>query len=159
VWTNGVQASCNSDPVALGSACLFSYSSTIVPTVTALSQSVVTAGDVLVITGTQFAPSTSGNVVTLGAATCNVTAASSTSITCVVPVAAAGEFPLVVTVLEGSRGYAALATDIPLIQYALSVTDVDTQQGSLCGGTRVTFSGVGFFPSTDSNQVCVWCYG
>ena len=51
VWTNGIQASCASDPVALGSTCYFGYTSSLTPTVSSVSRNTITAGDVLVIHG------------------------------------------------------------------------------------------------------------
>jgi hypothetical protein len=156
VWTNGIQAACGGSNVsltdALGAACYFQYRDDLTPVVTSVSPTAVAPGVVLTIVGSGFGAAVGDNVVTLGGVTpCAVTDASATQLVCTVGTGAAGEYPIVVSVTPGGRGIAALASDVPLLTYALAVSAASASVAGVCGGATVVLSGNGF--DLDGNSV------
>ena len=156
---------------AAASACSFTYSDALTPIITGISPGYdtapgvinVTAGAVLTITGTGFLDASDGgllaggNTVTIGGmntSTCNVTAASSTSISCIVPDVPAGVRLLTLTV-GGGRGIARLTSGvINSLLFEATVTSITPLTGSAAGGTRVTLYGTGLAtPQGNANTV------
>ena len=180
VTVDGIVGACA--PSNTTAFCTYAYLAAKTPTVTGVSATSVTAGDVLVITGTGFAPASAGvgrgvggtdlppsalNAVFLGgsaadvaagAVGCNVTLASATSLTCTVLNAVAGTYALRVVVLDGARGAAlpaANASALPTVTYTGRVAAIDPPRGSTAGGTALVVSGTGFFPAAANNTVLV----
>lgn len=114
------------------------YSTTVTPVVTSVNPSSGYQGTTVVVEGVGLI-GTNVTEVLIGAQLCNVTAATSTSITCTVGPTPAGEHAVYVTVhgkgtAAGSFNFSSLA----------SVSSLSTSQGSYGGGTVLGITGQGF---------------
>lgn len=87
------------------------------------------------------------NHVLIGGTRCNVSQATSTSLTCRVGHTWAGEHSVVVEVGHG-RGLAVNAPDVPRVTFSARVDSVSPVEGSTAGGTRVEIRGTGFSRSS-----------
>jgi hypothetical protein len=172
VVSNGLPAECDVHRFNASNysfACGFVYDDTITPTVTSVSTTSATAGDSLTITGTNFLTALDGsglraggsnipiwalNKVYLNDSLCNVTAASSTSIVCIVADAAYGSYELKVEVGLG-RGFARAVGGPFSVSYAMVVSSISPSSGSKAGGTLLTLSGTGFRAYASGNVVLV----
>lgn len=181
VYSNGILASCNS-PVfnnTDSNRCTFRYDNSLTPTVTTVSKTTVIAGDVIVITGTNFlVPSDGlragprGENITLsdlnkvyfgegidtydtgmGGGICEVTSATATQLTCTVKEGTAGTYPLRVEVGLG-RGFATSTVSSSIV-ISLDITSLTPVTGSQTGGTLLTIVGSGFHPIAANNTVTV----
>ena len=62
---------------------------------------------------------------------------------------------LEVLVQEDGRGRARVGAGVPLLRYALRVYSVSQVEGSVYGGTLVTFTGTGFDADIAGNEVAI----
>merc|ERR1719483_207686 len=126
--------------------CSFSHDSTLTPSLASVAGAVVDGSVELTITGTGFTTDSSDFVVTVGDLNCEVTAASSTEVTCTLEAGPAGVYD--VSVVVKSRGVAAQPGSGQLThEVSLEIFSNTPTEGSLGGGTTVTVSGSGF-PAT-----------
>lgn len=173
VKTHGILAACNTTNFnASNMACAFRYDAALTAYITGVSATTITAGDVIVINGTGFLTASDGygkgiggtdvpiwqlNKVWFNSSLCNVTAASSTSLTCVVNHGAAGTYPVRVEIGFG-RGFALTNSSdgSPFyVTYPLRVDSISPTSGSHAGGTVITISGTGFQANAANNTVTV----
>jgi hypothetical protein len=99
-----------------------------------------TGGTSITITGEYFRASAS---VLIGMVVCNVSAVTSTSITCTTNVGSAGSYAIKVTNTDGQFGESAS----PIFTYRAepSLTSVSPDSGPLAGGTLLTLTGTNFY--------------
>ncbi|MDP2342579.1 MAG: IPT/TIG domain-containing protein [Deltaproteobacteria bacterium] len=103
------------------------------------AQADAAGGTVVTLTGTGFVD---GDVVTFGGIPCTAVAvASPTSLTCTLPIGAAGLVDVTVTGPDGQR---AVRSDGFLFEQPLSVLGVKPSRGAYTGDVFVTISGTGF---------------
>jgi len=122
----------------------FTYNVTGTPTVTSISQNVVTmSGGQLTIVGTLFG--TSSIVVLIGTTSATLISSSTTQIVVTLPSLAPGLYQVFVST---ANGYARPSFQI---EYRFYVQAVSPQVGSLYGGTDVYVQGEGFDNSTTVN--------
>jgi IPT/TIG domain/PA14 domain len=108
VTSNGISSMCDHTGVnaSLGVfPCTFRYDDSLTPSIISVSSNSITAGTVLTITGAGFIADPNLNKVYLNTSFCNVTAATTTALTCTVLAAPAGSYDLRVEVGNG-RGFA-----------------------------------------------------
>eukprot|EP00058_Branchiostoma_floridae_P026715 XP_002612206.1 hypothetical protein BRAFLDRAFT_108902 [Branchiostoma floridae] len=130
-------------------------------TVTSLSPTHGTAGETITIQGTGFSTTTCENEVLIGGYSCDVTSATSNSITCTVN--PGSDMPvgtyLPVSVNIKNRGYARMATPggekSRMFALLPKVMSVSPEQGSTEGGAQLTIIGSGFASSADSTTCTV----
>ena len=181
VTVNGMQAACppditpnpygEGDSSALGTntqRCAFKYANATTPVVldvmsasyTGAGTVSVTEGDAITLLGTGFGATAASNRVTIGNATCTVTAATPSRINCTVGHGAAGAAAIgvVVSAVDGSRvapGRADVAVGAPAVVYTARIDSMSRLAGSHAGGTLVTITGTGFFAEAGANNVTV----
>merc|ERR1719483_1010979 len=126
--------------------CSFSHDSTLTPSLASVAGAVVDGSVELTITGTGFTTDSTDFVITVGDLNCEVTAASSTEVTCTLEAGPAGVYD--VSVVVKSRGVAAQPGSGQLThEVSLEIFSNTPIDGSLGGGTTITVSGSGF-PAT-----------
>jgi hypothetical protein len=125
----------------------FTYSSSSTPTITSISPTSGTAGQSLVISGSNFVNGQTS--VTIGGTTCTIVSISSSSITCTVASSPAGNQAVIVSVSSTGKSNSNI-----LFQYALQVSTTSPSQGSYGGGQIVTVNGDGFNTSSISVTIC-----
>jgi hypothetical protein len=125
----------------------FIYSLGSTPTISSVSPTSGTAGQILTISGANFVNGQTS--VSIGGTTCAVVSVSSTSVTCTVSSSPAGSQPVVVSVTSTGISNA----DIQF-QYALLVTSAAPSRGGYGGGQIVTVTGDGFNTSSISVTIC-----
>ena len=125
--------------------CGFTYTPTLTPTVSYISPTSATNGDIIQIYGRGFSANvTDENFVRFGAIDCNVTSSSGELIECTLGVGVAGNHTLHLHVL--SSGVA--ETDGIKLQYQVEVRSVSVNEGSDAGGTEIVIMGTGFVPQS-----------
>lgn len=136
---------------------MYTYNASATPAVTSVTQ---TATAVTVGMEGIDELSESNLTVTVGGGDCSITSFGTTSITCTVDAAltaTVGEYPVVVH--AAGLGFAVagsgLAPSDLAFARALSVSGVDTSQGSFGGGVSLVVSGSGFHASPRENSVTV----
>ena len=157
VTTNGIASTCDIQAqTGTPSACAFVYNASLTPIVTAVAPAMASEGTTVTITGAGFlVNSTAGmpsalHSVSFNGSNCNVTAATLTTLTCVMGPGPAGSY--LPSVLVGlGRGLAAVS-GMPLLSIPVIVSSVSPRQGSLAGGLLLTITGNGFFASGDARQ-------
>ena len=136
----------------VNSSIQFEQSSQSTPTVTQLDRHSATGGDQIVITGTKFGSNISAVQVQIVSCldnfdtsstrnTCSVSSVTDTSVTCTLPVKAAGRFNL--HVLIYGRGFASTMGDNS-ISYSLTIHSFSPLSGGRGGGVTMTIDGDGF---------------
>ncbi|XP_066276424.1 fibrocystin-L-like [Branchiostoma lanceolatum] len=154
---------CPEDPPTASSDSQFTFAfrDCLTATVTSLGPTHGTAGETITIRGTGFSTSTCENEVLIGRYSCDVTSATTNSITCTVSPGSTmpvGTY-LPVSVNIKNRGYARMAVfgGEASRMFALmpEVTYVSPEQGSTEGGTQLTIRGSGFASSVDSTTITV----
>lgn len=129
----------NTDTQAGTGTNLYTYQAA--PTVTSVSPTAgaLAGGSTLTITGTGFL---TGATVAIGGTTCtSPTVGSATSITCTLPSKSAGAYSVSVTNSDTQNGSLSSAYTY---QPAPTVTSLSPSTGSVAGGTSVTITGTGF---------------
>ena len=148
VWVSGFLSKCVS-----GAECLFSYDSSLTPTVTGVSSDLIDGSIVLTISGTGFTDDVDDFSIDIGGRGCEVTDASAASVTCTLENGPAGD--LDVNMWVKSLGKAQGDVTFTL---SLSIVDFSPKSGSVGGGTTLTIGGTGF-PNTmeawEGNSVTV----
>ena len=109
-----------------------------VTTVSPLQGSVV-GGDVITISGSGFVNTT---LVKVGNENCVIQSWSSGQITCVTPRHAPGKFS--VKVITPGKGFAVIPEEYKEFEFTFVVHSIFPLNGSVVGGTHVTFTGRGF---------------
>ncbi|XP_053388768.1 fibrocystin-L-like [Mercenaria mercenaria] len=125
-----VRLSINDVPTACSGDCSFQWDASVTPEVIAVNpQSGTTAlSTSVVISGTGFSGSVSGNIVTIGGVECTVTAARDNSITCDVGNGPLGSYPVLVNV--DGKGQ---STGNVQFTYTSNITSISPTSGSLGG--------------------------
>ena len=136
-----------SNGVTFSSSSSYTYSSASTPTISSINPTSGTAGQSLVITGSNFV--TGQSTVTVGGIPCVVTSDSTTSITCTVGSSPAGNQPVIVTIPSVGKSNSNVQ-----FAYTLQVSSALPSRGSYGGGQSVTVNGDGFNASTVSVTVC-----
>ena len=136
-----------SNGVTFPGSLTFTYSSSLTPSVTSISPTSGTTGQLITITGSNFVSGQTS--VTVGGVICSVGSVSTTSITCTVGSSPAGNQPVVVSV--SSNG---ISNSNIVFQYALQITSATPLRGSFGGGQSVTINGNGFNSSGASVTIC-----
>lgn len=128
----------------------FLYDSSLDVQVTSLSplNGSISGGDTITIFGSGFLNTTS---VKLGNVDCSIQTATSVQITCVTPRHAPGKFPI--TVVTPGKGFALIPEQYKNFEFVFTVNSIFPLNGSVAGGTHVTFTGQGF--SCDSLRTAV----
>jgi hypothetical protein len=118
------------------------------PVLTSVTPSVGSAGggNTVVLAGSNF-DTNGGNTVLFGGRKCNVTVATTTSISCIVQRAGA---PGIVDVSVRVEG-AGMTEQAVLYKYILSTTSVTPSTSGLVGGVSVTILGQGFLAGSNSD--------
>ena len=159
--SSAIDVSVRSVAATAGDACAtakcmsFWFNATHTPVMTQVSAS----GTTITITGSGFSAITNNNTVVVGGTTCDVSAASSDSLTCTLAQAptVAGSYGVRVSVAD--KGLAALHANAThgnvTVTVQPTVTAIDVASGSYAGGVTVTLSGTGFNPSASDNRVSV----
>jgi len=125
----------------------FTYSSSSTPSISSITPSSGTAGQSLVIAGSNFVSGQTS--VTIGGTPCTISTISSGSITCTVGSSPAGNQPVIVSV--SSTGKSSASTTF---LYSLQVSSLSPTQGSYGGGQAVTVTGDGFNTSSVVVTIC-----
>ncbi|KAG1667228.1 hypothetical protein FOA52_009793 [Chlamydomonas sp. UWO 241] len=154
LFVNGVAATCTD-----AGACVFGYNSALTPTISAVSPTELVFGGspnvTVVINGTFINATSSNTAVTIGPATCSVTAVSTTQISCDLSstVAVAGLHTLSVHVAPA--GNASGAVDV--VVRVLSITAVSPSTIAANGWTFVNISSAGIATgdACDTNVVMI----
>ncbi|XP_018426208.1 PREDICTED: fibrocystin-L [Nanorana parkeri] len=126
----------------------YSYSEADTPTVTSVSPSTGPSGTSITVFGTQFGSDATNVAVTIGNATCAITAMSDTSLNCTVANHWGGTFPLS---LHNEKGFARSSATFT---YELSMTSISPNEGSFGGGLMLTIAGSGFDETLSKVLVC-----
>ena len=131
---NDIPASCRNRN------CSFTFSEQSTPRVLQISPtSGGQSGDPITILGSDFSTDPSQVTVTIGNASCDITAINSTHIICTPSPQAAGSYPVRVRIAE--VGYAIFNSSF---QYSLGVNTVAGDKGGVGGGNILSISGAGF---------------
>ncbi|CAF1482209.1 unnamed protein product [Didymodactylos carnosus] len=130
VLMGGTRSSCTE-------TCDFQWLPSLTPTLSSVSQALMT----LSIDGTGFSPIASSNTVLVGSGSCTVTAATTTRLTCTIPGAPTGTYPVSVIVAGSGQ---ALSSDTFTATIALQVTSISPIRGGAGGGYTLTISGTDF---------------
>lgn len=136
-----------SNGVTFPSSLVFTYSSSLTPSVSLISPTTGTTGQSITITGSNFV--SGQTTVTVGGVPCVVNTVSANSITCVVGSSPAGNQPVVVSVSSNGA-----SNNNVVFQYTLQVNSATPLRGSFGGGQSVTINGNGFNSSGVSVTVC-----
>ena len=102
----------------------YTYSTALTPGVTSISPQSGARGDTLTISGSVFSSAPNDNIVKIGEAECNVTASTSSSITCTIGAHAAGSYDVEVVVTNKGS-----ATSSETFQYILEATSISPTTG------------------------------
>ena len=136
VSVNGFMANCAADD------CSFAHDASLTPSL----DSVASSGDELTITGAGFTTDITDFVVSVGSLGCEVTAATTSSITCTLEAGSAGVYDVYVVVK--SLGLATQPAAGQLThEVTMTIFSNSPSEGSMGGGTTVTVTGTGF-PAT-----------
>ena len=90
-------------------------------------------GTSITVSGTRFSSTQADNTVTIGGVDCNVTAATSTSITCDVGNGPVGDYKVEVNV--AGKGFASHDSSDVMFTYTADITGISPSAGSLGGKT------------------------
>lgn len=137
VFVNQAEASC--------SACEFTYSNAITPTITAVSPNSINGASTITITGTLFGTISDSVKVTLGTEVCFVETVTDTTISCTVNGLPAGAQLVKVKIIGAGN---ALNAGSLSVDSSLSITSISPSTGSIHGGLLVTVVGNGFSEDT-----------
>ena len=138
----------NTDSVQAGGIS-FDFSFEATPMLSSISPSEGQEGDVVEILGDRFVDDIESISVTIGASECTVTAASTTSITCILGQGFVG-MAKVNVVIDGLG----LAFGNVEFAYILRVNGSKPAEGSFAGQNTLTISGVGFSPTASFVTIC-----
>ena len=138
----------NTDGVQAGGIS-FDFSFEATPMLSSISPSQGQEGDVVEILGDRFVDDIESISVTIGASECTVTAASTTSITCILGQGFVG-MAKVNVVIDGLG----LAFGNVEFAYILRVNGSKPAEGSFAGQNTLTISGVGFSPTASFVTIC-----
>lgn len=138
---------------------VFTYDSTITPTVASLSSVKGHSGDIITLSGSNLAQdavtkrrrrSVAGSVVTVmfGNAPCNITFSSNTSIQCQVPPHPARSVPVKVNV--DGKGQ---SNGNVMFEFELVLSRISPQESGFGGGRNITLFGYGF-SANDTIRIC-----
>ncbi|KAL4228989.1 Fibrocystin-L [Mactra antiquata] len=137
LYINDVPTSCTGD-------CSFQWDSSVTPSATSVTPTSGSLGDSVTISGSGFSAVTSENTVTIGDIACNVTASTTSSVTCDVGNGPLGLSSVIVTV-EG-KGSASGSVDFT---YTADILSISPSSGTLGGGMSLTIYGYGFKHGTN----------
>ena len=137
VWVNGFLCSCSDE-----SGCEFEYDLTLTPGLSTVVDSLVDGNIILTITGTGFTDDINDYDITVGGRGCEVSSASTSSVSCTLENGPAGELEVIMYVKSKGK-----ASNTLIYNLELSLVSVDPASGSVGGGTKITISGTGF-PNT-----------
>ncbi|XP_069815730.1 fibrocystin-L-like [Dendropsophus ebraccatus] len=126
----------------------FSYSEDDTPTITSVLPTTGIPGTAITLSGSGFGLDASKLTVTIGNATCAVTAVSDSQLTCSVGEYWGGTFPIT---LQNEKGFAKSSASFT---YQLSMTGVSPNEGSFGGGLMLTIAGSGFDSQQSKVFVC-----
>ena len=133
VSVNGFMANCAAED------CSFTHDATLTPSLDSVSGT----DNEVAITGSGFSTDVSDYVIRVGDLSCDVTAASETSVTCSLEAGSAGVYD--VTVVIKSLGMATQpATGQLTYEVAMTIFSNTPSEGSMGGGTTITVTGTGF---------------
>ncbi|XP_075681934.1 fibrocystin-L [Rhinoderma darwinii] len=135
-------------PSASYTSLSFSYSEADTPTVTSVLPNTGTSGTTITVSGTSFGSNASKMTVTIGNATCSITAASDSQLNCTVRDHWGGTFSVS---LQNEKGFARSSARFT---YELSMTSVSPNEGSFGGGLILTIAGAGFYNQLSKVLVC-----
>ena len=128
--------------------CGFTYSPSLTPSVSYISPTNATNGDVIQIHGNGFSSDVTENVVLFGGINCDVTSSSLVVIECTLSQGTAGIKPLYLHVL--STGVA--ESEGIELWYQVEIDSISVTEGSDAGGTEIVIMGTGFVPQSESND-------
>lgn len=132
---NGIPSSCR------GGRCAFTFSDSATPTVQSIYPGEGQGGDEVTIYGIGFTDDMSSIVVRVGVSVCDVTAANTTQISCVLASHPAGFYKISLSI-KGS-GMAAVNNSV-CFHFLLSVATVTPTSSGVGGGVPLTITGNGF---------------
>ncbi|XP_069115226.1 fibrocystin-L-like [Argopecten irradians] len=130
------------------SAEMFNYTTAATPEIASVSPTSGTAGQNVIIGGTNFGATIPENSVTLGGRECVVTAATTSQITCTVGNYQSGSYSFLVYV-DGKGN----SNNDKMFTFDMTATDISPNAGSTSGDQTVTISGSGF-DNTTSVTIC-----
>ena len=154
VTTNNILSTCGG--VANGTlGCIFSYQSSLTPSLTSVSPASVSVGATLTLSGKGFIADPTQNFVSINGSTCIVATATATTLTCVVGNATAmGRYAPQVLVGAG-RGLAQTTSIPPTVTVGLTISTAEPRRGSVAGGTQMLIVGSGFYTGSRLNNITV----
>ena len=136
--------------VSIVSEVMFEFSSTSTPTVTSITPSTGTSGDLVTISGTMFGSSDSSISVEIGDVPCVVQAGViDTSVMCQLGPNFVGTHPVKLT--STSLGFAEISV---MFTYTLVISSISSTSGSMAGQNVLQIQGAGFYPSNTTITIC-----
>ena len=148
VWVSGFLSSCSG-----GATCSFSYDSSLDTAVTSVSSELLDGSVVLTIEGSGFTEDITDFEVDVGGRSCQVTAASASSLTCSLEDGPAGDLDISLWVKSAGKASGSVSFTL-----ALEIVSFSPASGSVGGGTTLTIDGTGFPASLagwEGNQVTI----
>uniref|UniRef100_H2YQB4 Polycystic kidney and hepatic disease 1 (autosomal recessive)-like 1 n=1 Tax=Ciona savignyi TaxID=51511 RepID=H2YQB4_CIOSA len=144
VFINNIPSKCEGDYDAdSATSCGFQWQAGSTPLLASVAPSSGSSGDSITLTGTGFSATMDDNDVTIGGVACVVTAASKTSVTCMLGNSPGGRQPLAMKVAGKGWKTGSVSTAVATFAVTSTVTSIVPASGSTNGCTSVTITGSG----------------